>query len=168
LRDFGCDALAVFWRFAAVGHRRRKYCRDRVVDTERLDYYNRNASCPMSMRPSRKKLCRSCRIRSRRCLLWLLQLFKTVVARNGVAVRWVAFPSTVVASSLNCYIVRSPEIIREFLLPTQGSPGLEGETSQITAAQVSIRPRSRRRLQAPCISCHLLVSAGPLRPCHQT
>jgi hypothetical protein len=65
--------------------------------------------------------------------------------------RWVAFPSAVVASSLNCYIVRSPEITHGVPLTTaDGVDVLPGERSQIAAAQgVYATTASRAILQAP-------------------
>ena len=65
--------------------------------------------------------------------------------------RWVAFPSAVVASSLNCYIVRSPEITSGIpLVTSSGENVLPGETSQIAAAQgVYSTTASRALLQAP-------------------
>lgn len=48
--------------------------------------------------------------------------------------KFVAFPSAVVASSLNCYIVRSPEIDTGVpLLDSKGKNVMEGETSIIAA-----------------------------------
>ena len=65
--------------------------------------------------------------------------------------RYVAFPSAVVASSLNCYIVRSPEI--ESGVPLLNSDFEEvapGETSQIAARNgVNSTTASRAILQAP-------------------
>ena len=64
---------------------------------------------------------------------------------------WVAFPSAVVASSLNCYIVRSPEIDTGIpLLNADGEDALPGKTSQIAAkAGVHSTTLSRAILQAP-------------------
>lgn len=66
--------------------------------------------------------------------------------------KFVAFPSSVVASSLNCYIVRSPEI--QMGIPVVDSKGKEvlpsGETSNIAAARgVYSTTISRAILQAP-------------------
>lgn len=65
--------------------------------------------------------------------------------------RFVAFPSSVVASSLNCYIVRSPEIDTGIpLLDERGNDVMPGETSQTAAAQgVYSTTASRAALQAP-------------------
>ena len=65
--------------------------------------------------------------------------------------RYVAFPSAVVASSLNCYIVRSPEIDTGIpLVNANGQDVLPGETSQVAAAKgVYSTTASRAILQAP-------------------
>ena len=65
--------------------------------------------------------------------------------------RYVAFPSAVVASSLNCYIVRSPEIETGIpLLNEHHETVLKGETSQVAArAGVNSTTLSRAILQAP-------------------
>lgn len=78
--------------------------------------------------------------------------------------RWVAFPSAVVASSLNCYIVRSPEI--DSGIPVQDVDGnLVGEgTSQIAAKRgVESTTASRALLQAPVYFLPpLVMSMGPM------
>lgn len=65
--------------------------------------------------------------------------------------KYVAFPSAVVASSLNCYVVRSPEIDTGIpLTDRNGNTLLEGETSQIAAKRgVESTTASRALLQAP-------------------
>lgn len=65
--------------------------------------------------------------------------------------RWVAFPSAVVASSLNCYIVRSPEIDTGVpLVNSDGEDVLPNETSKIAAERgVKLTTLSRALLQAP-------------------
>ena len=65
--------------------------------------------------------------------------------------KWVAFPSSVVASSLNCYIVRSPEILTGIsLVDENGTDVLPGETSKIAAERgVNLTTMSRAVLQAP-------------------
>jgi sideroflexin-5 len=72
-------------------------------------------------------------------------------ARAVQLLRWVAFPSAVVASSLNCYIVRSPEIGTG--IPLQNASGenvLPGSTSTVAAtAGVYSTTASRAILQAP-------------------
>ena len=65
--------------------------------------------------------------------------------------KFVAFPSAVVASSLNCYIVRSPEIQTGIpLLNSSGEKVLPQETSSIAAEKgVNLTTMSRALLQAP-------------------
>ena len=65
--------------------------------------------------------------------------------------KFVAFPSAVVASSLNCYIVRSPEIDTGVpLVDADGSNVLPNETSKIAAERgVISTTMSRALLQAP-------------------
>jgi hypothetical protein len=65
--------------------------------------------------------------------------------------RFVAFPSAVVASSLNCYIVRSPEIDTGVpLLNADGENVHPGTTSKIAAKNgVYSTTMSRAMLQAP-------------------
>lgn len=78
--------------------------------------------------------------------------------------RWVAFPSAVVASSLNCYIVRSPEIsVGVPLVDADGKDVLPGERSSIAAATgVHSTTASRAILQAPVYFVPpLLVSTLP-------
>jgi len=48
---------------------------------------------------------------------------------------FVAFPSSVIASSLNCYIVRAPEIDTGIPLQTQEGAPVPGPPSSIAAAQ---------------------------------
>lgn len=65
--------------------------------------------------------------------------------------RFIAFPSCIVASSLNCYFVRSPEIQTGIaLFDSNGQTVLPGETSQIAAkGGVYSTTASRAMLQAP-------------------
>jgi sideroflexin-5 len=81
--------------------------------------------------------------------------------------RYVAFPSAVVASSLNCYIVGSPEI--ESGIPLENATGqdvLPGTTSQVAAAQgVYLTTASRALLQAPALFVPpVLLAAVPTVP----
>lgn len=80
--------------------------------------------------------------------------------------KYVAFPSAVVASSLNCYIVRSPEIKTGIpLLNADGQDVLKGETSKIAAqCGVNSTTASRALLQAPVYFVPpVLVSLGPIK-----
>lgn len=79
---------------------------------------------------------------------------------------YVAFPSAVVASSLNCYIVRSPEIESGIpLINAKGQDVLPGSTSQeAAAAGVYSTTASRALLQAPVFFVPpVLLGLGPFR-----
>ena len=74
-----------------------------------VNYYNRNASSPMT----NETLAISYGAAVGSALTVAFGLAKLIQRRYDPAtakslLRWVAFPSAVVASSLNCYIVRSP------------------------------------------------------------
>jgi energy-converting hydrogenase Eha subunit A len=87
-------------------------------------------------------------------------------ARAKSLLRWTVFPSAVVASSLNCYIVRSPEIASGIpLQAADGSDVLPGATSQIAAERgVNSTTLSRAILPAPvCLLPPVLLATGPIR-----
>lgn len=65
--------------------------------------------------------------------------------------RYIAFPSAVIASSLNCFIIRSPEIEQGIpLLDEKGNDVLPGSRSHIAARKgVYATTASRAILQAP-------------------
>jgi hypothetical protein len=76
-----------------------------------LNYYNRNASSEMTTETMAKSYVTA--VGS--CLVVAFGLASLIQKRYPPSqaktlLRWIAFPSGVVASSLNCYIVRSPEI----------------------------------------------------------
>ena len=75
--------------------------------------------------------------------------YDPAVARNML--RYVAFPSAVVASSMNCYIVRSPEMRTGMpFVNSRGERVLPNETSTIAAERgVNSTTLSRALLQAP-------------------
>ena len=82
--------------------------------------------------------------------------------------RFVAFPSAVVASSLNCYIVRSPEIKDGVSLHDENGNNVlpEGERSKIAAAAgVQSTTLSRAVLQAPVyfLPPFLMANLPPLK-----
>lgn len=80
--------------------------------------------------------------------------------------KFVAFPSAVVASSLNCYVVRSPEIDTGVpLLNSNLENVLEGETSVEAARRgVNSTTLSRAILQAPVYFLPpVLLGLGPLQ-----
>lgn len=86
--------------------------------------------------------------------------------------RFISFPSAIIASSLNCFIVRSPEIKSGVpLLTESGKNVLPGETSCIAAKRgVYGTTASRAILQIPtfCISPLVLDSLPPLQQFIQT
>jgi hypothetical protein len=76
-----------------------------------VNYYNRNASSNMT----NETLAKSYAVAVGSALFVAFGLATAIQKRFEPSkakqlLRWVAFPSAVVASSLNCYIVRSPEI----------------------------------------------------------
>lgn len=132
-----------------------------------VNYYNRNASSPMST----ETLLKSYGAAVGAALLVAFGLATTIQKRyNPVQarrlLRWVAFPSAVVASSLNCYIVRSPEIGTGIaLLDEDGNDVLPGATSQVAATRgVHSTTLSRAMLQVPVYFIPpLLISTGPIK-----
>ena len=117
-----------------------------------VNYYNRNASSPMS----NETLLKSYAAAVGSALLVAFGLATGIQRRFDAQkakslLRWVAFPSAVVASSLNCYIVRSPEITTGIALLNQdGDDVLPGETSVVAATRgVNSTTLSRALLQAP-------------------
>jgi len=122
-----------------------------------VNYYNRNASSPMS----NETLMKSYSAAVGSALLVAFGLSSFVQKRYSPSqakqlMKFVAFPSAVVASSLNCYVVRSPEI--DTGIPLQDKHGnpvaLDSETetnvSQIAARRgVESTTASRAILQAP-------------------
>jgi sideroflexin-5 len=142
-----------------------------------VNYYNRNASSPMT----NETLLTSYSVAVGSALAVAFGLATIIQKRFEPSkakqlLRWVAFPSSVVASSLNCYIVRSPEITTGIpLLNEQGENVVAATTSddnessllsQIAAARgVYSTTASRAILQAPVyfLPPLLLATVGPLR-----
>ena len=81
--------------------------------------------------------------------------------------KWIGFPSAVVASSLNCYIMRATELDTGIpLLDAEGRPVVnDGRMSKAAALQgVSSTVISRAILPAPVFfGPPLLVSVGPIQ-----
>ncbi|KAL3784083.1 hypothetical protein HJC23_012272 [Cyclotella cryptica] len=131
-----------------------------------VNYYNRNASSPMTNETLLKSY--SAAVGSALTVAFGLatfiqRRFPPQQAKN--LLRWVAFPSSVVASSLNCYIVRSPEIGTGItLVDANGNDVLPGETSKIAAERgVYLTTMSRAVLQAPVFFLPpFLMSSIPL------
>lgn len=132
-----------------------------------VNYYNRNASAPMT----NETLLKSYGAAVGSALVVAFGLATGIQKRFDAQkakslMRWVAFPSAVVASSLNCYIVRSPEIESGIpLMDAEGNNVLPGETSQVAAARgVNSTTLSRALLQAPVYFLPpLLVANGPFK-----
>lgn len=131
-----------------------------------VNYYNRNASSPMTNETLVKSY--TAAVGSALTVAFGLATFiqrryPPQQAKN--LLRWVAFPSSVVASSLNCYIVRSPEIDTGItLVDADGNDVLPGETSKIAAERgVYLTTMSRAVLQAPVFFLPpFLMSSLPL------
>lgn len=117
-----------------------------------VNYYNRNASSEMTNETFAKSYAAS--VGSALAVAFGLATFiqrRYSPAQAKNLLRWVAFPSAVVASSLNCYIVRSPEIDTGVpLVNGDGEDVLPNETSKIAAERgVNSTTLSRAMLQAP-------------------
>lgn len=117
-----------------------------------VNYYNRNGSSPMP----NETLAKSYGVAVGSALLVAFGLATAIQRRFEPSkakqlLKWVAFPSAVVASSLNCYIVRSPEIESGIpLTNANGQDVLPGKTSNVAAAQgVYSTTFTRAILQAP-------------------
>jgi len=117
-----------------------------------INYYNRNASSEMTNATFAKSYAAAVgsALAVAFGLATLIQRrYSPAQAKN--LLKWVAFPSAVVASSLNCYIVRSPEIDSGVpLVNSNGDDVLPNETSKIAAERgVNSTTLSRALLQAP-------------------
>jgi len=132
-----------------------------------VNYYNRNASSPMT----NETLAISYAAAVGSSLIVAFGLATAIQRKYPPAqakqlLKWVAFPSAVVASSLNCYIVRSPEIKTGIPLTDEdGNDVLPGETSQEAGKMgVYSTTASRAMLQAPVYFVPpVLLSLGPIR-----
>jgi len=117
-----------------------------------VNYYNRNAASEMTNETLMKSYAAA--VGSALTVAFGLATFiqrRYSPAQAKNLLRWVAFPSSVVASSLNCYIVRSPEIDTGIpLVNKDGDEVLPNETSKIAAERgVNSTTFSRALLQAP-------------------
>lgn len=126
-----------------------------------VNFYNRNASSPMSNETLMKSYAAA--VGSALVVAFGLStaIQKKYSAQQAKALmRWVAFPSAVVASSLNCYIVRSPEIDTGIpLLNDRGE--VVGEGSMEAAKRgVNSTTASRAILQAPVYFVPPMLMAG--------
>jgi hypothetical protein len=117
-----------------------------------VNYYNRNASSEMTNETLAKSY--SAAVGSALAVAFGLGTFiqkRYSPAQAKSLMKFVAFPSAVVASSLNCYVVRSPEIETGVpLVDGDGDDVLPNETSKIAAERgVISTTMSRAVLQAP-------------------
>ncbi|VEU41127.1 unnamed protein product [Pseudo-nitzschia multistriata] len=121
-----------------------------------VNYYNRNASSPMTNETLMKSY--TAAVGSALVVAFGLSTFvqkRYPPAKAKELMKYVAFPSAVVASSLNCYVVRSPEIDTGVPLTDQEGnkvvlPDKSENTSQIAARRgVESTTASRALLQAP-------------------
>eukprot|EP00549_Striatella_unipunctata_P011755 CAMPEP_0118686266 /NCGR_PEP_ID=MMETSP0800-20121206/7716_1 /TAXON_ID=210618 ORGANISM="Striatella unipunctata, Strain CCMP2910" /NCGR_SAMPLE_ID=MMETSP0800 /ASSEMBLY_ACC=CAM_ASM_000638 /LENGTH=406 /DNA_ID=CAMNT_0006583289 /DNA_START=35 /DNA_END=1255 /DNA_ORIENTATION=+ len=117
-----------------------------------VNYFNRNASSPLSNETLAVSY--GAAVGSALAVAFGLASFiqKRYPAEQAKALlRWVSFPSAVVASSLNCYIVRRPEMDTGIpLLNDVGEDVLPGETSKEAAkVGVHLTTASRAILQLP-------------------
>jgi len=117
-----------------------------------VNYFNRNASSEMTNETLIKSYAAAVgsALTVAFGLATLIQK-KYSPSQAKAMMRWVAFPSAVVASSLNCYIVRSPEIDSGVpLVDSKGNDVLPGSTSNEAAKRgVHSTTASRAILQAP-------------------
>lgn len=117
-----------------------------------VNYFNRNAASEMTNETLIKSYAAA--VGSALTVAFGLATFiqrRYPPAQAKNLLRWVAFPSSVAASSLNCYIVRSPEIDTGIpLVNGDGDDVLPNETSKIAAERgVNSTTFSRALLQAP-------------------
>ena len=115
-------------------------------------FKNRNASSPMSNETLAMSY--TAAVGSALTVAFGLATFiqkRYPAAQAKAFMKWVAFPSAITASSLNCYIVRSPEIGSGVpLLDQHGRPVSDTETSQEAAKRgVHSTTLTRAILQAP-------------------
>jgi len=117
-----------------------------------VNFYNRNAASEMTNETL--AISYAAAVGSSLAVAFGLATFiqkKYSPAQAKNLLKWVAFPSAIVASSLNCYIVRSPEIDTGIpLVDKDGNEVLPNETSKIAAERgVNSTTLSRAILQAP-------------------
>ena len=133
-----------------------------------VNYFNRNAGSPMTNETLAKSYAGAvgAALTVAFGLATLIQKRYDPIQAKAL-LRWVAFPSAVVASSLNCYIVRSPEMETGIaLMDENGQNVLPGSTSCVAAARgVYTTTASRAVLQAPVyfLPPLLLSAVTPLR-----
>lgn len=117
-----------------------------------VNYYNRNATSEMSTKTfmvSYGTAVTSALVVAFGLATMIQKKYDATKAKQMM--KWVAFPSAVVASSINCYIVRSPEIDTGIpLVNSDGEDVAPGHTSKVAARNgVNSTTASRAILQAP-------------------
>ncbi|GMI03115.1 hypothetical protein TrLO_g2488 [Triparma laevis f. longispina] len=117
-----------------------------------INYFNRNASSPMSNETLAVSYAGA--VGSAMLVAYGLSTFIKKKAPNPDTatklLRFVAFPSSVMASGLNCYIVRSPEIESGVTLLNENHQPINTPKSSIAARQGVIETtQSRAILQCP-------------------
>lgn len=130
-----------------------------------VNFYNRNASSPMT----NETLLKSYGAAVGSALVVAFGLATVIQRRYSpekakTLLKWVAFPSAVVASSLNCYIVRSPEVVSGIpLLNDRGD--VVGTSSEAARRGVNSTTLSRAILQAPVylVPPVLMASSGAIQ-----
>lgn len=131
-----------------------------------VNFYNRNASSKMTNETLMKSY-----VAAVGSALAVAFGLATVVQKKfspekaKMFMRYVSFPSAVVASSLNCYIVRSPEISTGIPLLNENREAVSEELSVEAARRgVYSTTASRAMLQAPVYFLPpMLLSNGPLK-----
>mmetsp|Transcript_11998 Transcript_11998/g.18416 ORF Transcript_11998/g.18416 Transcript_11998/m.18416 type:complete len:393 (-) Transcript_11998:106-1284(-) len=132
-----------------------------------VNFFNRNASSPMT----NEALVKSYAAAVGSALVVAFGLATIIQKRYSPEkakslLRWVAFPSAVVASSLNCYIVRSPEISTGIPLLDEDGNVVGEDSLSLEAAKRGVysTTASRALLQAPVYFLPpILISMGPLK-----
>ena len=115
-----------------------------------VNYFNRNAAAPMS--GSTLALSSGAAVGSAMAVALAMSTFITrrfPPAAAANLLRWVAFPSSVIASGLNCLVVRAPELSTGIpVLDSSGSP----VATSVAAAKKAVGATvlSRALLPAPC------------------
>lgn len=133
-----------------------------------VNYFNRNTNSPIANEVLAKSYAAA--VGSALAVgfglaTWMQRRFPPEKAKQ--LMKWIGFPSAVVASSLNCYIMRATELDTGIpLLTANGTPVVtDGRTSKAAALQgVTATVVSRAILPAPVFfGPPLLLSVGPLQ-----
>lgn len=126
-----------------------------------INYYNRNPSSNMET----KTILTSYAAAVTSALIVAFGLATAIQRRYPpvqakALLKWVTFPSAIVAGCLNCYIVRSPEKETGVaLMDQEGNIVLKGENSQVAASKgVNNTTLSRAILQLPYLIPPLVLS----------